>query len=290
MALVVHHFDSELGTWAHTEWRPAADERLAGVVDRIWDFDGMAAAPRERVLPNGLIEIVVQLDDRHADVHPWGPEVTPATCVTGLYSRALVIEGPGRRSRVIGIRLRPLGAWAVLAHPLSELADATADLEQVVGRASTDLADQCHGLDTGTERVRRVVAWLERRVAKGSPRIEAGVRWIASRIDRCAGNTPIRPLQAEVGWSDTRLAALFRQQVGATPKRYARILRFHRALDLLDRRPVSLAEVALTAGYYDQPHMNAEFRAMAGMTPRQFLFAKRFPNSLSLAESSPGPA
>ncbi|HSQ01157.1 MAG TPA: hypothetical protein VL049_28390 [Candidatus Dormibacteraeota bacterium] len=42
-------------------------------------------------------------------------------------------------------------------------------------------------------------------------------------------------------------------------------------------------EVALEAGYYDQPHMVADFRTMAGMTPRQFATARRYAPSLSTA-------
>jgi AraC-like DNA-binding protein len=53
---------------------------------------------------------------------------------------------------------------------------------------------------------------------------------------------------------------------------------------MLNRPGASLSQVALDAGYYDQPHMNAEFREMAGLTPRQFLAARRYPNSLSLPE------
>lgn len=47
---------------------------------------------------------------------------------------------------------------------------------------------------------------------------------------------------------------------------------------------MSLARVAHQTGYYDQPHMNAEFRALAGVTPREFLAGVRFPKSLSRPE------
>jgi len=47
----------------------------------------------------------------------------------------------------------------------------------------------------------------------------------------------------------------------------------------------SLAEVALAAGYYDQPHLNAEFRELSGFSPRDFLAAMRYPESVSVAEA-----
>jgi AraC-like DNA-binding protein len=84
----------------------------------------------------------------------------------------------------------------------------------------------------------------------------------------------IATLRARTGLSKARLAAAFRVQVGLTPKVYARIVRFHRALRLLQHGAAPVTEVALTARFYDQPHLNAEFRALGGITPRQFVAAR----------------
>jgi len=174
----------------------------------------------------------------------------------------------------------------LLGHPLSDLADLTADLEGLLGRAAAELAERCHDAGSGRERVRRVVAWLERRLlcTTATRTVDAAASWVAARIAGSGGNAVIRTLRAKAGLTGARLSSVFRQQVGVTPKRYARIVRFDRALALLSRPGASLTRVALDAGYYDQPHMNAEFRELAGLTPRQFLTARRFPNSLSLPE------
>jgi len=197
-----------------------------------------------------------------------------------------VVQAPPRPCRVLGVRLHPPGAWVALAHPLNELADLTADLQELLGRATAELAEQCHDAASGVERVRRAVAWLGGRVERPAHgcTVDPAVQWVASRIAMTAGSRPIGRIRAETGLSDARLLALFRQQIGVTPKRYARIHRFGRALSLLSRPDASLSGAAMGAGYYDQPHMNAEFREMAGLTPREFLAARRFPNSLSLPE------
>ena len=39
--------------------------------------------------------------------------------------------------------------------------------------------------------------------------------------------------------------------------------------------------VALAAGYYDQPHFNAEFREMSGLTPGELLVA-RYPSGVPI--------
>ncbi|HUF35695.1 MAG TPA: AraC family transcriptional regulator [Gemmatimonadales bacterium] len=285
MTIVSQRFDSALGRWTHTGWRPRPGDPLDWAVERIWDFDGMAAAPQERVFPNGRIELILQLDERYLDVTPTGVLPTPAACVTGIHSRASRVQAPRRACRVLGVRLHPAGAWTLLGHPLGELADLTADLGDLLGRGAAELAARCHDADSGTVRVRLVVGWLRDRLQHSAAACAAdpAAQWVARRI-AAGGDQPIRQLRDQAGLSDGRLASLFRQQVGVTPKRYARIHRLDRALTLLARADTSLARVAGRAGYYDQPHMNAEFRDLAGLTPRQFLAAIRFPESLSLPE------
>ena len=57
-----------------------------------------------------------------------------------------------------------------------------------------------------------------------------------------------------------------------SPKALARVLRFHAAVQRMQRSPRdSLLSIALDAGYADQPHMNRDFRAFAGISPGRWL-------------------
>lgn len=60
------------------------------------------------------------------------------------------------------------------------------------------------------------------------------------------------------------------------PKSYLRLLRFHRALQMLQAsssapRPGGLTEVALTCGYTDLPHMISDFRDICGYSPSELV-------------------
>ena len=61
-------------------------------------------------------------------------------------------------------------------------------------------------------------------------------------------------------------------------------MRFTRVMKLVSAETAPLADIACEAGYYDQPHMNAEFREFSGFTPSEFLHAHRYVNSVSVAE------
>lgn len=287
MNTISRRIDSDLGSWTHTEWRPGTDHPLSRVVQWIWDFEGRTTHRRERVFPSGAVELIVQLDERYRDVNDGVTRLTPSTCVTGIQTGPMMIEGPQRSCRVLGVRLHPQGAWAVLEHPLSELTGTTADLEQLLGSAAGELASLCHDADSSPERVQRTIAWLCGRLHRSTtaPHLSRVVRWVADRITDAGGAVQIGPLRAETGWSNARLASKFMEQIGITPKRYARLLRFHGALLMVHAGSLRLPEIALRAGYYDQPHLNAEFRELAGLTPGQLLAAPRYPVGTSTAES-----
>src|SRR5439155_305095 len=80
------------------------------------------------------------------------------------------------------------------------------------------------------------------------------------------------------------LAAALREQIGVTPKVYARLVRFRLALAMLESGVAPLADVALAAGYYDQPHFNAEFRDFTGQSPRELLVA-RYPSGVPIVRT-----
>ena len=94
---------------------------------------------------------------------------------------------------------------------------------------------------------------------------------VAAAVAAIEANPSIRiaELRDLVGVSTKRLIALFRTEVGLSPKAYARIRRFQAALRLLSAgRPG--ARVAADVGYFDQAHFVREFRSFTGITPTQY--------------------
>ena len=81
-----------------------------------------------------------------------------------------------------------------------------------------------------------------------------------------------RPLSlagiADAGGADAgELARMFGAHLGCTPGDYHRQLRVERAAGLLANTRQSLADIAATCGFSDQPHMTRAFKAQFGVTP-----------------------
>jgi methylphosphotriester-DNA--protein-cysteine methyltransferase len=272
--------DGALGRWRHSECRAP---HLSGLVDFIWLFDGELTSIRERTFPNGLLEIIVHLGDRYGVVERDEVWICPATCLTGLQLQALTVEAPGRRTAVLGIRLTPMGAFALFGRVMPDVTVHTVDLEDLCGGNASRLAEWCRAAPRPESCLRAAVRWLEAQFIRAAA-MDPAVSWAVAAIRRHHGAVPIAALQERTGFSRSRFVESFRAQVGTTPKQYARLIRFRHLLDNLPTWQLSLAAAAHDAGYYDQPHMNAEFKALSGFTPTEFLAARRYPNSVSVAE------
>ncbi|MFC7740774.1 helix-turn-helix domain-containing protein [Nocardiopsis composta] len=101
------------------------------------------------------------------------------------------------------------------------------------------------------------------------PRVRTALRALSS-----PGATAVGAARA-AGLSERQLRRLLLDHTGLGPRalqRVARLQRFLRAADTGPDRP--LADLALIAGYADQPHLTREVRRMSGLTPAA-LFTER---------------
>jgi len=258
------------GSWTFSTWRPP---HLAGVVDHLWAYSGPSSHRRKRVFPNGRVELLINFGDPYRLLDYRGVDHCRIAWLGGPQVGPLVVHQPLHQN-VMGVRLLPAGAYGLLARPMRDVVGLSVDLADLVGPAAGELAERCDAAPSVAARFRFVAEWIAGRLARTRGMDEA-IAWAVSRLDDSGGTVPIRELRTHVGMSKARLAGLFREQVGLTPKLHARVVRFHQTLGMLQAGgPGRLTDVALDARYYDQPHMNAEFRALGGLTPSEFLAAR----------------
>lgn len=271
--------ETPLGCWEIATWAPAS---LAAVVDSMWYFDGRLDCPRERIFPQGRLELIVHLGAVYEEVRDGRPERYPVACLTGQLLRSVVIQNPGSRTAVLGIRLRPAGAFALLGRPVHDTTDRTVDLRELAGPSADALAERCAAARGAAARLRAAARWLCDALSPATAP-DPAVAWAADVIERGHGRLSIGALQERTGWSRTRFTTKFREQVGVAPKTLARIARFRHALATLHGSRESLSAIAHRCGYYDHSHFDADFRERCGFTPSDYRAALRYPNSLNLA-------
>jgi AraC-like DNA-binding protein len=233
-----------------------------------------------RGLPSPWLTFIVTLDEPLVmAAHP-DPAQTPGTfdvLVGGLHTSPALISHDGSQSG-IQLAVSPLAARALLGMPASELASIDVQGADILGGAAARLH----------ERVRELAGWeakfafLERfllgrlRAADERAGISAEVRYAWDQLLRSGGKMPVAALAAQTGWSERHLRSRFRAETGLGPKEAGRIVRFDQARRLLQRRaatgqPLDLAGLAVSAGYFDQAHLDRDFRLLAGCPPTVWL-------------------
>ena len=99
-------------------------------------------------------------------------------------------------------------------------------------------------------------------------------RWLAATLDEieCDSGAELRlsGLAQNAGVSSAHLARTFRGAFGRTVGAYARERRLARAAHLIRASERTLADIATSAGFYDQAHFTRAFKAQFGTTPAVF--------------------
>ena len=186
----------------------------------------------------------------------------------GLRDTCVLTEHAGS-SAGMQINFTPPAARMLLRMPMSELAQRTVQLEDILGAEANRLVERLHDAPEWSHRFALLDETLTKRLADAPP-ASREVLWAWRRLSDARGRVRIRSLADELGWSRRRLAARFRDEIGLSPKTFARVLRFEHAKELLERVGVDWARVAVEAGYYDQSHLVNEFRAITGTTPTRY--------------------
>lgn len=188
--------------------------------------------------------------------------------VAGLHDTWTLVESTGR-SRCLQIDFTPPGASRFLGLPIAELAGQVVDLTDILGREIASLVEQLRDMPDWDARFRLVDRYLARRMAHGSaPALVSDHVWM--RLGGHSDGIRIAGIADELGCSHKHLISRFREAFGMTPKTVARLLRFEKAVGLIESQTSTLADIAVDCGYYDQAHFHRDFRQFAGCTPAAF--------------------
>jgi AraC-like DNA-binding protein len=183
--------------------------------------------------------------------------------VGGLRTSQVTTEHAGRSSGM-QIDLVPWAAYRLLRIPMYELAETTIPLEEVL---PAELVNRLGDSPGWEERFRVLDEFFARRLVD-APTVSPELVWAWERLRETHGCMRVGAIADEVGWSRKRMVSGFREQLGLPPKAVGRLLRFERARLLAGT--MSWQRLAFSCGYFDQPHLIAEFCAFTGHTPGTF--------------------
>jgi len=183
--------------------------------------------------------------------------------VIGLVPGDLRMAGSGA-GECLQIRLGPVAAAAMLGAP-AELSGTVVSLTDLWGTDAGRARDRLRCAPSWDERFTIATEILGRQLGTRPPvEPEVAQAWRRTLISQ--GRARVDNIAGELGRSRKRLWSRFRSQLGITPKRAARLVRFDHAARLLAAGQPA-AGAAARSGYVDQSHLHREVKTFTGLTP-----------------------
>jgi AraC-like DNA-binding protein len=233
----------------------------------VWDDRPRPRREPERVVPDACPELIVHLADPFSRLVGGRWRVQPRVFLAGTLTRPWLLRA-GRRVRTFGIRFRPGAAPRLLPVAMRQATDAETELSRIVGpAASADLVARFGRPGPRAARFRAAESWLLERLGLGRRpgRSTAAV----ARILATRGQARIIDVAKQLGTTARSLERAFAAELGIRPKLFARIVRLNAVLARLGEEDRQRAvDLALDAGYFDQPHLLRDFRSLAGRPVR----------------------
>lgn len=239
----------------------------------------------ERLLPDGGINLIVDLTDRPKHIYDNERYSVVQTCIRSWISGVrteLISISAGLNSRMLVISFPPWGASAFTDVPMGRLADRVLPAEDLWHVSMSRLRERA-----GDASEAGMGPLCPDQEANGA--FDAAEAWLRDNF-RLPGNgfllarsaaerlmdrpemTAIDDVVSAAGASHRHVIALFDRYVGVTPKRLQRVRRFQRVVEEVHSTgDVDWAALAIDCGFYDQAHLIREFRKFSGLSPGQYL-------------------
>jgi len=226
---------------------------------------------RRREIASTAIPLILNLGPRYLIRDARAPQVlhSRGSFLAGLADGCTFVDS-ATESCAIQVNFAPLDAYRLFGVPMASLANATVELDDLLGAVAGELIARLHDVSTWDERFDLLDAFLLDRLRRAAG-IVPEVEWMWAQIVQSHGRVAIGSFARATGRSHKHLISRFHEQVGLTPKTVARIVRFERVAERLrSAAGVRWSALALDAGYYDQSHLLRDFSAFAGTTPTTY--------------------
>jgi AraC-like DNA-binding protein len=253
----------------YLERRPSL--ALAGFIRTLW-YASVPDAPHkhERILPSGLIQIVISLasDSLTECIEEGSHRVSfpiPPAIIAGPRSRFEIIHTRDLKE-LVGIVFEPGGAGPWMRHPAHDFFEQSVELDSIW--PMRELRDRLREQITPERKLATLNTILCERLR--GRLIER--RLIVKAALHALRTSDVSQTSRTLGISDRRLRQIFHEDVGLSPKQWSRIQRFQQAVEMLYRgSEMRWDQLALECGFYDQSHFANDFRAFSGLDPTTYI-------------------
>ncbi len=237
------------------EYKP--DSKLCKYLDSFWFFrNDTGSEINFPVVPDGCSDLIIYLNN--------GKKLYGInnTFVSGVMENAELVPIP-INMELLGIRFKPGVLSYILNTDMSNLTNKMTDLSEINNRSLKHFKIDVNNDD------RLIISLIESRLKEIISEdiiTDNFLETIEKIYDDPA--ISINELSVFSNLSIKQLERVFKFRIGLTPKKFARISRFHKAHMQISKKGLEdLISIALSSGYFDQAHFNREYKKLVGCNP-----------------------
>jgi AraC-like DNA-binding protein len=180
--------------------------------------------------------------------------------------------------RMIVTVLKPHAAGCIFRLPGNLLYNREIAADELGDAGLHELSDRVLDAESDDAGIGLIEQWLCQRIIDSPP--DLNTRRICASVREINSNPfiSLSELADAANLSGKQFTRIFSAILGMNPKEFYRIVRFQRALHLMEhtgggRCVDSFSDMAYACGFSDQSHMIKEFKTFAGLTPGQLACA-----------------
>lgn len=220
-----------------------------------------------RVVPSTSFAIAIRLKGQIAYIQDNHKITLPTAIFSGLRKSARLINYAPETAALI-VLFTATGVSAFFKQPLYELFEQSVPLNNFFSTSEISyIEERLAETNNNKKKIAIIEQFFYSKLIDNKP--DKLVTQAITKIQLSNGLLKIKELANSLFISQDAFEKRFRKATGATPKQFASIVKM-KTIILQKPASLSLLDIALENGYYDQAHFNKDFKLFTGQTPTVF--------------------
>ena len=172
---------------------------------------------------------------------------------------------------IFGVRLRTGMLGNLFRCDVKDVNNARITMSEALWNGR-EIEEQMMEASDFADRWKVMSSYLEQRIARNY-KINNIVSYVVKEIINSQGCITIRELEEKTGYTGRYLRKVVKEYLGISIKQFCEVTKFQWMCNYYKLREgdVSLPDLALQAGYYDQSHMNLSCKKLTGELPKKII-------------------
>ncbi|MBV6478278.1 MAG: hypothetical protein HGGPFJEG_01028 [Ignavibacteria bacterium] len=236
----------------------------------IWRLQGFYQQKQtETILPKGTVELIFNLSDKITYLNPGvGVRTTlPNSFINGINFKPFRLLKKGQQL-FLGIQLNVISLKALFNIPAKEFNDAVVE-SSLICKSLDGLHLQLFFEKSFKAQVKIIKKWLYHKISisKHFSTIQKIHNWFYCQN---ISALKVKELSNKVCISQRQLRRLSTEWLGMNTETFILYNKYVSSLKLLHNSDLSLTQIGIEAGYYDQSHFIREFKSYTNITPKEY--------------------